>query len=73
MALLLKMQDLRLVSGEKTQFPAARFWWDRAYPHPLLIRGRSASGFLRKFEPAKEGAGSDRLQLFLETKRYSYL
>src|SRR5712691_3107120 len=36
-ALLLKMQDLRLVSGEKTQSPAARIWWYRAHPHPLLI------------------------------------
>ena len=70
-ALLLKMQDLRLVSEEKKQSPAARIWWDRAY----RIRYSSWNGVqadsVWKSEPAKEGDGSDRLQLFLRTKRYS--
>ena len=73
-ALLLKMQDLRLVSGEKTQSPAARIWWDRAYPHPLLILEPECKRIpCGNPSRRRKAMGSDRLQLFLETKRYSYL
>src|SRR5712691_2496910 len=73
-ALLLKMRDLSPVSGEKTQSPATRNLVGPRVPASVNHPGPQCMRIPRGNPSRRRKAmGSDRLQLFLRTKRYSYL